>query len=216
MPLRRSLVAPAFALAVLALSNVASAEIGPVQRFLRGPLLPARSSALRIVPPAGGHVLLHREGKPARWFLQPGLVTVEPGVPYAITAVRDGEVLFDSGVVARPGLLSLTWEESATAPRVSFQPPVAWNPLAAGLFPASAVPMQALRSPIGSVGFASLLDELQSQPDEPSRWLRLVRYADGFLFTDEQIRTLVGSFAFPLYRGYASVLLARRRIDEHR
>jgi len=38
----------------------------------------------------------------------------------------------------------------------------------------------------------------------------LARYADGLLFDDAQIETLVGSFAFPLYRSYAATLLERR------
>jgi hypothetical protein len=154
---------------------------------------------------------LHREGKTARWFLQPGIVAVKPGVNYAVTAVRDGEVLFDSGVVAQPGVLDLVWGDADPAPSVSFHPAVALDPFGVGLVPAGALPAQSLRYPVSDAAFARLLDELQARPDEPSRWFTLVRYADGLWFDDAQIETLIGSFAFPLYRSYAATLLERRR-----
>src|SRR5438105_3433289 len=67
----------AVALGLMAAPSVASAQdAGAVHSFLRGPLINPAAATLHIVPPAGGQVMIHRDGKAARWFVQPGLLTV--------------------------------------------------------------------------------------------------------------------------------------------
>ncbi|MBM4356677.1 MAG: hypothetical protein FJ096_01060 [Deltaproteobacteria bacterium] len=193
-------------------TETASAEPAPVQRFLRGPWFRPSASTLRISPPRGGHVILHRDGKPARWFLQPAAIQVEPGVTYAVTAVRGDEVLFDSGVVARAGILDLVWTDETSTPTVNFHPSAVLNPFAVGLVPIGAVPVQDLRAPISEPGFQLMLDDLQGTFDDGQRWSALQRYTDAWLFTDEQIDGIVRSFAFPMFQRSAALLLERRRV----
>src|SRR2546429_2606357 len=106
-----------FAVALaLSAPSVASAETGAVHDFLRGPLISPAAATLHIVPPAGGQVMLHRNGKAARWFVQPGFIQVQPGVTYELTGVRNNTVVFNSGLVARPGMMDVVWGGASDAP----------------------------------------------------------------------------------------------------
>ncbi len=211
MHLSRYLLMISLATGVL-VPAAAGADTGPVQSFLRGPFFPPGDSTLRIVPPRGGHVMLHRSGKPVRWFMTPMALRVEPGVTYAVTAVRDEKVVFDSGVVARAGILDLVWTES-DSPVVSFHAPVVTNPFAVGLVPIGTVPVQALRAPMSENGASLMLDELQTQMDDQARWLAFTHYTEQWLFTDAQIEVIVASFQWPMFQRAASQLLERRRVQ---
>lgn len=210
----RKLVALGVAVCALSTVSPAGAEgpVSPLQRLLRGPWFPAASSLLRVTPPRGGHVMLHREGKVSRWFLQPAIIRVEPGVTYGVTAIRDGSVLSDSGLVARPGMLDVNWASLDGAPIVAFHPPAAANPFAVGLVPVGAAPVAALRTPISDGGFQLMLDDIQRQPDDANRWAAMQRYTDTWLFSDSQVHHVVASFVFPMYRYSARQLLDRRRV----
>jgi hypothetical protein len=143
--------------------------------------------------------------------LQAAAVQVEPGVTYAVTAVRDDQVLFDSGVVARAGILDLVWAGDEAEPRVNFHPPAAANPFAIGLVPIGAVPVQELRAPMNDYGFQLMLDDIQRNLDDGARWVALQRYTDAWVFTDAQIESVVRSFTFPMFQRSAWQLLDRRR-----
>jgi hypothetical protein len=212
MPLSTRVSQVLLAALLFAAPSTARAEAGPVQRFLRGPYFPVAASTLRIVPPPGGHVMLHRDGKPVRWFMVPSAISVEPGIPYAVTAVRDDRVVFDSGIVARPGILDLAWSEADT-PNVAYHSPVVANPFAVGLVPIGAASPAALRLPLGENGVSLMLDDLQLQPNDQARWVAFNRYAQQWLFTDAQIEAVVASFQWPMFRTSAWQLLQRRRSE---
>lgn len=213
MNLRKHLGPIALALGILSTSASASADdVGLVQRYLRGPFFQPSAATLRIQPPPGGHAILHRNGKPVRWFMIPAAVQVEPGATYALTAVRGDQVIFDTGIMARPGVLDVVWGAASDAPQVAFQPPAVLNPFGVGLVPIGAAPVQSLRSPIGDNGFALMLDDLQTQLDDASRWMAFTRYTQQWLFTEDQIRAVVDSFRWPYFREQAHQILQRRRV----
>lgn len=214
MSLRRRISEFLLAVGILAIPASAVANPGPVQSFLRGPYFQPSAATLRIFPPSGGHVMLHRDGKPVRWFINPSALTVEPGVTYAVTAVRDDKVIFDSGVVARAGILDLSWDQGRDAPSVAFHLPFATNPFNVGLVPIGTVPVQALRTPIGENGCSLMLDDLQTQLNDQARWIAFTRYTQQWLFTDAQIRAIVSSFQWPVFQQSAGQLLERRRIEQ--
>ncbi len=205
------LLAPlAAVLGLLAAPSVASADTGAVHNFLRGPIINPAAATLRIVPPSGGQVMLHREGKAARWFVQTGLVQVEPGVTYEITAVRNNAVVFNSGIVARPGVTDIVWNNLTDAPDLTYHAPMVVNPFGMGLVPFNAVSVQALRTPVTAEQFSAMLDDVQAQLNDHLRWLALSRYTQGLLFNDEQIQGVVDSFDTPRYPAAVARLLARR------
>lgn len=204
----------AVALGLLTTPSLAVAETGAVHNFLRGPIINPVASTLRIVPPQGGQVMLHRAGKAARWFVQPGLVQVEPGATYELTAVRNNAVVFNSGIVARAGVLDVAWSNDSDTPSVKYHAPAVANPFAIGLVPFNAVPLAALRTPIPADGFGLMLDEVQMQLHDYTRWIALNRYLQQYLFSDAQIAELVASFDSERYQTAAARLLARRRSAE--
>ncbi len=202
----------AVALGLLAAPSVASAETGAVHAFLRGPLINPASATLRIIPPSGGQVMLHRDGKAARWFVQPGLIQVEPGVTYEITAVRNNTVVFNSGLVARAGMTDVVWNNLSDTPDLTYHAPVVVNPFGMGLVPFNAVSVAALRTPVTSEQFQAMLDDVQAQLNDQLRWMALSRYTQGFLFDDAQIQQVIDSFDTPRYQAATARLLARRRV----
>jgi hypothetical protein len=202
----------AVALGLLTAPSLASAETGAVHAFLRGPFNHPASSTLHIVPPEGGQVMLHRDGKAARWFVAPGFVEVEPGVPYEVAAVRNNAIVFTSGVVARAGMLELVWTNASDAPNVDYRAPVVANPFAVGLVPIHAVPAAALRTAMTNEAFELMLDDLQLQLNDRRRWLALGRYREGWLFNDEQVHDVIASFNTGRYQAAAARFLARRRV----
>jgi hypothetical protein len=82
-----------------------NADPGSVQLFLQQQYAQPIDSIIRITPPNGGYVMLHREGKPVRWIAIPTAIRVESWITYTLTAVINGNIIFNSGVVARICLL---------------------------------------------------------------------------------------------------------------
>jgi hypothetical protein len=158
--------------------------------------------------------MLQRAGKAARWFVQPGVIQIEPGVTYDISAVRDNTIVFRSGIMAQPGLMDVVWTEASDTPRLQYHAPAVVNPLGMGLVSHAAVPAAALRTAVSADALDAMLDDLQTKHNDFMRWNSLNRYAQRFWFTDAQIDQIVLSFDGPRYQNAAARLLARRRLPQ--
>lgn len=187
-----------------------NADPGSVQLFLQRQYAQPIDSIIRITPPNGGYVMLHREGKPVRWIAIPTAIRVESWITYTLTAVINGNIVFNSGIVARIGILDVYWLESNN-PIVHFYPPIVTNPFAIGLVPIGSASIQTLRAPIGNNGFLLMLDELQVQMDDRARWVILMYYTKQWLFTIEQANMIISSFQYAVFRRSAAQLLEQRR-----
>lgn len=89
---------------------------------LNGPRLDPMAATARIVPPRGGTVMLYRDGKMKGWFTQASYAKLEPGRVYGVVATRGSSMLFNAGIIARPGLTEVVWEGSNKAPSIAFTP----------------------------------------------------------------------------------------------
>jgi pyruvate/2-oxoglutarate dehydrogenase complex dihydrolipoamide acyltransferase (E2) component len=82
------------------------------------------ATTVHVRPPTGGTVMLYRGNALRGWWMQPGLVTVQPDVLYSLVATRGTTVLYASGIVFRPGYTAVAWTGNAL-PRIGYQP--AWT-----------------------------------------------------------------------------------------
>ncbi len=112
-------IAAAVCAALLSVSATATA--GPVNRALTGGILDPYATTLRVVPPRGGMVMVHQNGKAVGWFMQAGIVNVTPNQIYGLTATRGTHVLFNASIVAREGYTQAIWGED-DAPQLTYQP----------------------------------------------------------------------------------------------
>jgi len=111
----------AIVLAALAIPAVASADPGTIHDALRGTAFDPYATTMRIVPPKGGAVLVYRRGKAVGWWLQPGITTVRPGQVYGVLATKGTRMIFNGGVLVRPGTTSLVWD-GGDLPQVAYMP----------------------------------------------------------------------------------------------
>jgi hypothetical protein len=116
----------ALALTPMLLAADALAQSGPVNQFLTGGTIDPMATTLKVVPPEGGMVMVHRDGKAVAWLMQAGYVRLKPNREYGIVATRGTSMLFNGGLYARPGLTQFRWTSSDT-PEVSYQPAVIYG-----------------------------------------------------------------------------------------
>ena len=109
------------ALSLLAAPAVALAQTGPVHQVLAGTVFDPAATNLRIVPPKGGMVLVYRDGKAVGWLMRAGYLTVKPNRLYGVVATRGTTMLFNAGLMVRPGLTELVWKGDST-PQMSYLP----------------------------------------------------------------------------------------------
>jgi hypothetical protein len=95
---------------------------GPVHDALAGSVLDPMATTLKVVPPRGGAVMVYRNGKLKSWFLQPGLVTVQPGHVYGVMASRGSYMLFNAGIMMRDGFTELSWQDGNNTPAMAYYP----------------------------------------------------------------------------------------------
>ncbi len=111
----------AIVLAALAVPAVASANPSSIHDALRGTAFDPYASTIRIVPPKGGAVLVYRHGKAVGWYLQPGIATVRPGAVYGVLATKGTRMVFNGGVLIRPGATEMVWN-GGDLPQVAYLP----------------------------------------------------------------------------------------------
>ncbi len=111
----------AIVLAALAVPAAASAQSGAVHDALRGTAFDPYASTIRVVPPRGGAVMVYRRGKLTGWWLQPGIATVRPGHVYGVLATRGTRMVFNAGILIRPGATELVWSDG-DLPRIAYVP----------------------------------------------------------------------------------------------
>jgi hypothetical protein len=83
--------------------------------------LDASAATIRVVPPRGANVMIYRNNKVEGWFVAPGVTTVQPGEVYGIVATRGTNVLFNAGLLLRPGWTDVVWNKG-TLPTIGYQP----------------------------------------------------------------------------------------------
>jgi hypothetical protein len=104
-----------------ALASAQPVFVGQRGPLTGSPLDPFAPSRVQIVPPNGGYVVMYRGDAILGWWTQPGLAVVEPGQVYSVAAARGPFLLFQSGIVFRPGLTALVWG-NRDQPTIAYQP----------------------------------------------------------------------------------------------
>ncbi len=106
-----------FALAALVVATVvmtsASAFAAPVNRLLTGGVVDPMATTLKIVPPRGGTVVVHNNGRAVAWFMRAGFVNLKPNHVYSVTATRGQSMLFNRNVMMRRGYTELVWSRGS-------------------------------------------------------------------------------------------------------
>ncbi len=201
------IAALAVSFAALLTAPEASAS-GPVNQLLTGGLIDPYATTLRVVPPQGGMVVLHRNGAAVAWFMQPGLVNLSPNQIYTLTATRGQTMLFNANLLMRRGYTQAVWGRS-NQPQLSFQPTLAAYPMAgAPRVPASAGVSQPAPGAASADGRArlprhrhsALLAELGALETDQARWRMMKRYDKSYALSAVQKRGIVGTFESASYR----------------
>jgi hypothetical protein len=126
MTTRLKLLTIAAAVLAAVLTTSASASAGPVNRFLTGGLVDPLATTMRIVPPRGGMVMVHDNGKAVAWLTRAGYVNVKPNRVYGITATRGRTLLFSTNMRVRRGYTEMIWGQGSQ-PQLSYVPAARWR-----------------------------------------------------------------------------------------
>jgi hypothetical protein len=233
----------AIVLAALAIPAAASAQSGAVHDALRGSVFDPYASTISVVPPRGGAVMVYRHGKVTGWYLQPGIATVRPGQVYGVLATRGTRMVFNAGILIRPGATELVWSDG-DLPRIAYAPAYHHRPHYVATRPGhgaghgaghkAATPHQGTSTPRNSATkvtrsklsakkpsssvitrgqYRGLLRGLNRSPRDTTRFAVLKRYAKRYQFKQGQASTVVRKFETRRYRRSAARLLKRSTVS---
>jgi hypothetical protein len=213
----------AIASALLFAPAVASAQQGgPVNDFLTGGTIDPMATMLKVSPPPGGMVMVHRNGKQVAWMTHSGYVRLKPNREYVVTATRGTSLLYNVRLYARPGLTKLRFGEDGE-PRVSYQapyvygaPPVHAHPLPrtpahraptrhapAKRAPVTVAPTKhapvnvapAPRTPASKATFKQIVARIEKLDSDRERLAAMKSYGKRYTFTRLQIARLMREVA---------------------
>jgi len=200
----------AVAMALLIAPATAFAGGGPVYNALRGPVLdPYATTMLQVVPPKGGYVMVHRGGKLVTWFQQAGAMSVVPNQSYNLAAIVGSTMVFNGGIVARPGLTSVVWSGNSATPAISFVPTRRFRPGRVGVdrrrhhTQQRAVPRRISQRHLGTRQYQRLMRNMRATPSEHGRLAVLRRYATKYRFRAWQARQALRVFRSRRYKQLA-------------